>query len=89
MRRPTHAQINRLLALGALGAVALIFLLWLLLALHTRPYPHGNTDATNAFLVWFTTGGVALGLILAHLYIARGLWQDSRGERSGVGGERW
>jgi hypothetical protein len=82
--RMTHAQVSKLLALGALGATAAIFLLWLLLAVNVRPYPHGTTDVTNAFLAWFTTGGVAAGLILAHLYIARGLWRESRGERRPV-----
>lgn len=73
-------RIYKMLAFNAIGVAVIILLLWLLLAFNTRPYPNGGTDFTQAFLVWFTTGGVALTLIGVQLYIARGLWRDSKHE---------
>ena len=74
-------RIAKFAALGAFGAVALFLFLYVVIAIASAPRRTGGIDIVQATVTWISVGIAILGLIGAHIVIARGLLDYSRGRR--------
>ncbi|HEX4468679.1 MAG TPA: hypothetical protein VH080_04055 [Gemmatimonadaceae bacterium] len=77
-------RIAKLVAFGAFGAVALFVFIFFVVAIASAPRRTGGIDMIEAVVTWISVGIAVLGLIAAHLVIARGLLEYSRGRRRSV-----
>jgi hypothetical protein len=77
-------RIARFAALGAFGAVALFVFIYVVIAIASAPRRTGGIDMIEAVVTWISVGIAMLGLIAAHIVVARGLLAYSRGRRSSV-----
>ena len=66
--------------LGALGAVVGLIALFALLAFVSRPTPTGGMTPAMAWVTWISLAVLFLGLIGAHVVIARELLALARGK---------
>ena len=77
-------RIAKLAAFGAFGAVAFFIFVYLVIAIASAPRRTGGIDMIQAVVTWVSVGIAVLGLIAAHVVIARGLFDIARGRRSNV-----
>ena len=71
-------------ALGAFGAVALFIFIFVVIAIAAAPRRTGGIDTIQAVVTWISVGIAVLGLIGAHIVLARGLLAYSRGRRNSM-----
>ena len=77
-------RIARFAALGAFGAIALFVFIFVVIAIAAAPRRSGGIDMILAVVTWVSVGIAVLGLIGAHVVLARGLLAYSRGRRSSI-----
>lgn len=66
-------MIARMLGLGAYAVCAGLVVLLALIAYGSRHTATGGIDVTLQNVTWLTMGGVALALIVVHVYLGRQL----------------
>jgi hypothetical protein len=77
-------RIAKLAAFGAFGVIALFVFIYFVIAIASAPRRTGGIDMIQAVVTWISVGIAVLGLIAAHIVVARGLLAYSRGRRSSV-----